>query len=126
MKFRHLLVAEDNPALRRALRLNLEAEGYDVRVAENGAQALKLQRERPAEVLITDLFMPDCDGFEAISGFRERFPGTLIVAISGEAKVVKAEMLAAAELVGVDATLRKPFEMAELLGTLAALEARPG
>src|SRR4051812_6617637 len=73
VKLHSVLIAEDNQDLRRTLKRGLEAEGYEVRVAANGAQALSLQRETPADILITDLFMPEADGFEAIAGFRRDF-----------------------------------------------------
>jgi len=123
VKLHSILIAEDNPELRRALKIGLEAKGYAVRIASNGAQALALQDAEPADVLVTDLFMPEADGFDAIRGFQERFPRTPIIAISGEAKVVKSDMLAAAALAGVHATIRKPFKMADLLRTLTDLEA---
>jgi CheY-like chemotaxis protein len=121
VRFQRLLVAEDNPELRRTLKLGLEAEGYAVRTAGDGAEAMESQTREPADVLITDLFMPESDGFEAIAGFRNRFPMTPIVAISGEARVVRQDLLLAADLIGVDATLRKPFRLSELLEILNQL-----
>jgi CheY-like chemotaxis protein len=117
-----ILIAEDNAELRRSLRLGLEAEGYEVRVASNGAEAMSLQQEAPADVLITDLFMPETDGFETIEGFHKTFPTTRIVAMSGSAQRVKREFLSVAELLGVDATLKKPFGMDALLKTLRDLQ----
>ena len=124
MKLIGVLIAEDNAELRRSLKLGLEAEGYEVRAAANGAEALALQDEDPADILITDLFMPQADGFEAIDSFRKRFPQTRIVAISGSVQHVRQEYLSVAELIGVDATLKKPFGMDALLKTLAGLQSR--
>jgi two-component system chemotaxis response regulator CheY len=123
VKLHSVLIADDNPELRRTLKRGLEAEGYEVRVASNGAQALSLQHESPADILITDLFMPEADGFEAIAGFRRDFPATRIVAISGEAERVTREYLSVATLVGVDATVKKPFGMDLLLNVLSGLQA---
>jgi CheY-like chemotaxis protein len=117
-----ILIAEDSAELRRSLKLGLEAEGYEVRVASNGAEAMALQQEAPADVLIADLFMPEADGFEAIEGFRRTFPKTRIVAMSGNAQRVKREFLSVAALLGVDATLKKPFGMDALLKTLNDLQ----
>jgi CheY-like chemotaxis protein len=118
---RSVLIADDDPSLRNALKLALEANGYDVRVAANGGEALALQSKAPADVLITDIFMPESDGFEAIDGFRKAFPGTKIVAMSGDAKRAKREYLSDAALIGVDATLKKPFQVGTLLHTLRSL-----
>lgn len=122
MKPTTVLIAEDSAELRRSLQLGLEAEGYEVRVAANGAEAMALQEDAPADVLITDLFMPEADGFEAIDGFRKKFPNTRIVAMSGNAQRVKREFLPVAELLGVDATLKKPFSLNALLKTLHDLQ----
>ena len=116
-----VLIADDDPSLRSALKLALETNGYDVRLAANGGEALALQRKAPADVLMTDLFMQESDGFEAIDGFRKAFPGTKIVAMSGDAKRAKREYLSAAALIGVDATLKKPFQVGTLLHTLRSL-----
>ena len=117
----NVLIADDDANLRSALKLALEANGYDVRLAANGGEALALQRKAPADVLITDIFMPESDGFEAIDGFRKAFPGTKIIAMSGDAKRAKREYLSAASLIGVDATLKKPFQVATLLQALRSL-----
>ena len=116
-----VLIADDNSQLRGAMQLALQAAGHQVRVAGNGREALELQREDPAALLITDIFMPESDGFEAISGFRQEFPETRIVVISGDASRVRQEYLPVAEMIGVDATLRKPFDMRALLRTVSSV-----
>jgi DNA-binding NarL/FixJ family response regulator len=65
--------------------------------------------------------MPDSDGFEAIDGFRKQFPQTRIVVVSGGAQITKRDYLPDAELIGVDATLQKPFDIETLLATLRSL-----
>ena len=119
---RSVLIADDDGGLRNALKLALEAHGYRVQVAANGSEALLMQRKDPADVLVTDIFMPESDGFEAIDGFRKAFPQTKIIAMSGDAKRAKREYLSAAALIGVDATLKKPFQIATLLQTLRSFE----
>jgi CheY-like chemotaxis protein len=114
----NIVVADDSVELRNAMKMALEAAGHSVRLAGNGSEALALQREMPGEVLITDIFMPDSDGFEAIASFHEEFPQTKIIAISGDAARVKQEYLSVAALLGVDATLAKPFDIKALLETL--------
>jgi CheY-like chemotaxis protein len=120
---RTVLIADDNETLRSALKLALEAAGYEVHVARNGAEALERQQAITADVLVTDLFMPEADGFELIATFRQRFPGTKIIAISGDARRIRGEFLSAAKLVGVDATLKKPFKFDKLVDTLRSLDA---
>jgi CheY-like chemotaxis protein len=118
---RRILLAEDDADLRLALKLSLEAAGYTVATAANAQEALAVQRREPAEVLVTDIFMPEGDGFEAIDAFRREFPATRIVVVSGGGQRGKADYLAAARLAGVDATLQKPFEIEVLLETLRRL-----
>jgi DNA-binding NtrC family response regulator len=118
---RRLLVVDDDADMRLTLKLALELAGYAVEVAANAREALELQRRAPAEVLITDIFMPDADGFEAIDSFRREFPHTKIVVVSGGAQFTKRDYLPDAELMGVDATLQKPFDVDTLLGLLNRL-----
>jgi DNA-binding response OmpR family regulator len=122
---RRLLVADDNRELALVLKLVLEDQGYEVRLAHDGWQALLQQRLVPSEVLIVDLIMPARDGFETIDIFRREFPGTRIVVISGGGRLHAALHLSSARLIGADATLEKPFGIKALLKILTALERRP-
>jgi DNA-binding NtrC family response regulator len=117
---KRVLVVDDDADMRLTLKLALELAGYTVEEAANAREALQVQRERPAEVLITDIFMPDADGFEAIDAFRSEFPRTRIVVVSGGAQFTKRDYLPDAELIGVDGTLQKPFDIDKLLGLLKA------
>ena len=118
---KRLLVVDDDADMRLTLKLALELAGYTVDVAANGREALEAQRRAAAQVLITDIFMPDSDGFEAIDSFRREFPRTKIVVVSGGAQFTKRDYLPDAELMGVDATLQKPFDVDTLLGLLNSL-----
>ena len=118
---RRILVVDDDADMRLTLKLSLELAGYAVDVAANAREALAQQRERPADVLITDIFMPDADGFEAIDAFRREYPGTKIVVVSGGAQFTKRDYLPDAELIGVDATLQKPFDVDTLLALLKGM-----
>ena len=113
-----ILVVDDNPDLGLTLKMALELEGYKAELATTGTQALALQRQKPAEVVITDIFMPDSDGFELIATVKREFPDTRIVVMSGGGQRLKRDYLSSAELMGVDATLQKPFEINDLLQVL--------
>jgi CheY-like chemotaxis protein len=117
-KGRRLLVVDDDADMRLTLKLALEIAGYAVEVAANGREAVARQKESPCDVLITDIFMPDADGFEAIDAFRKQFPRTRIIVVSGGAQFTKRDYLPDAELIGADATLQKPFDVEVLLKTL--------
>jgi CheY-like chemotaxis protein len=118
---KRVLVVDDDADMRLTLKLALELAGYGVEVAANGREALDRQKSSPAEVMITDIFMPDADGFEAIDAFRKHFPKTKIVVVSGGAQFSKRDYLPDAALIGADATLQKPFEIDTLLQTLRTL-----
>lgn len=113
-----ILVVDDNEDMCAFLRLVLENAGYDVRSAPEGARALALQRERPADLLITDIFMPILEGFETITRFKSDFPRTRIIAMSAGGSGMKHDYLSTAGLIGVDATLHKPFGTDLLLDTV--------
>ena len=121
---RRLLVADDSADMRESLRLVLERAGYEVALAADGERALALQRARPADVLITDIFMPESDGFEVIDAVRRGFPQTRIVVVSGGARLAKREYLLDAALMDVDAVLPKPFDVETLLRTLDTIQSR--
>jgi len=113
-----IILVDDDADQRLALRMALELAGYRVREAAHGAEALRLQRERSASFLITDIFMPEADGLETIVAFRREFPRTRIIALSGGGQRAKRDYLEAATLMGVDAAFHKPFEIDKLLDTL--------
>jgi CheY-like chemotaxis protein len=111
-----ILVVDDNQDICSSMQAALEGAGYEVRTAAEGAQALALQRERPADLLITDIFMPVQEGFETISRFKAEFPQTRIIVMSaGNVPGMQHDFLSTAGLLGVGATLRKPFDADELL-----------
>jgi DNA-binding response OmpR family regulator len=114
-----ILIVDDKDDVRSFMRVALEQAGYEVRTAPEGGQALALQRERPADLLITDIFMPGQEGFETITSFKTQFPQTRIIVMSaGTLPGLKHDFLSTAALLGVDATLRKPFDADELLAAV--------
>jgi CheY-like chemotaxis protein len=119
-----IILVDDNADHRLALKMALELAGYRVREAAHGAEALSLQRERAASFLVTDIFMPEADGFETIAAFRREFPQTRIIAVSGGGQRAKRDYLEAATLMGVDAAFHKPFEIERLLDALRLLGER--
>ena len=111
-----ILVVDDHADTRAFIQAALEGAGYEVRTAREGAEALELQNSRPADLLISDLFMPGTEGFETIRNFRQQHPQTRIIVISaGTVPGMKHDFLTAAGLLGVGATLRKPFSADQLL-----------
>ena len=121
-----ILVVEDERQLRRALGVNLRARGYDVALAETGAQALELAARHRPDVVILDLGLPDLDGTEVIEGLRGWTQVPIIVLSARHGEEAKVLALDA----GADDYVTKPFGMDELLArlraTLRRAEARGG
>src|SRR5688572_26225145 len=88
---RRLLVVDDNEDMRQTMKRLLERLGYEVEIAANGARALEMQHKVAADVLITDIFMPDTDGLETINHFRTTFPNVKIIAMSGGGASIRGE-----------------------------------
>jgi CheY-like chemotaxis protein len=100
--------------------LILSQEGYEVEGAADGQKGLAAQRARPADVVITDIFMPNQDGIETIAMFRKEFPALKIIVMSGDAKLAKdsAYFMTAREI-GVNGVLSKPFDEDQLLQAIS-------
>jgi CheY-like chemotaxis protein len=116
-----VLIVDDNDDLREVLKKALEQSGYAAHIAASGAEAIRVQKTLAADVLVTDLFMPDTDGFELIEKFRAAYPRTRIIAMSGDSMRTRRDYLHSAHLIGVDVTLQKPFEIDALVSALDTL-----
>jgi DNA-binding response OmpR family regulator len=122
---RILLVDDDDP-FRKMLRLTLVKLEHDVVEAGNGREALKLQRAGGADLLLTDLVMPDQEGLETIQRFRREFPAVRIIAMSGGGRINARDFLKIAGLMGAGHTLTKPFATTELTAAIDRLLAGLG
>jgi CheY-like chemotaxis protein len=79
-----ILVVDDEPSIRESLGMLLTSAGYDVTMAASGVSAVSHLDRAVADVIVTDLNMPGMSGMELISHVRTRYPGTSIVAMSGD------------------------------------------
>jgi two-component system response regulator MprA len=115
-----ILVVDDEPAVREALRRALELEGYDVELAEDGAQALeRLANGAPEpEAVLLDVLMPNVDGIEVCRRLREEGCTLPILMLTARAEV--ADRVAGLDA-GADDYVVKPFALEELLARLRAL-----
>lgn len=120
-----VLIIDDDLGIRRMLRGALERAGHRIEEAANGAEGMQRYRMAPADLVITDVFMPDQDGIETIQQLREEFPESRILAISGGSGGGSvggsSAALTDAMMFGADATLAKPFTVRELIATVAGL-----
>jgi CheY-like chemotaxis protein len=118
-----VLVADDDPSVRRVLERALERAGYEVATASNGAEALEAVAAAPPDLVVTDINMPDVDGIELLINLIER-GGIKVIAISGGGLFPKDELLADARLLGAVDIIAKPFEVEDLLARVAAALSR--
>jgi CheY-like chemotaxis protein len=120
-----VLVIDDNDDFRSLLTMALEREAFEVRSAANGQEALALLQAWPADVMVTDIFMPGKEGIETISEVRKQFPRMAIVAMSGRPSATEFDPLSIAAQLGAAKTLKKPFDIDELIGAVRQLSGRP-
>ena len=110
-----ILVMDDDRAFRGALRAMLEGAGYEVLEAADGAAGVRVYRERGADLVLVDIYMPVMDGLEVIPALRAEVPRPRLVAMSGGGRTGGTDILAMAIALGAERTLRKPFTPRELL-----------
>lgn len=115
-----LLIVEDEPHIASGLRFNLEAEGHQVTVAEDGEAALKIVAERPhgIDAMILDIMLPGIDGFAVAAALRARawLQPILMLTARGRAEDVLKGFEA-----GADDYLPKPFDLSILVARIHAL-----
>jgi two-component system KDP operon response regulator KdpE len=122
MSGERILVVDDEPRIRRALKIAVGGHGYEVEVAEDGEQALVSIAAHLPDALVLDLVMPGMDGFEVLTLVRgfSKLPIIVLSARGQESDKVKALDL------GADDYLTKPFGVEELLARLRAVLRRGG
>ena len=107
----NILIVDDEQSYRQLLSLVFESDGHSVRTANNGRHALELIQEEPADVVISDVKMPDIDGIEMLRAVRETSPDLGVVLMTAFASVETARE---AFKLGADDFIQKPFDVEEL------------
>jgi CheY-like chemotaxis protein len=117
-----ILLIDDDDAVRTMLRLTLNEFGHQVTEARDGAEGLKLLRNAGTDLVITDILMPEKEGFEVMLELRATHPSLKIIAISGGGRMISAkDYLAVAKAFGASKTLAKPFSNEALLAAIGEL-----
>jgi len=106
-----ILIVDDEQSYRQLLTLVFQEEGHSVRTGMNGRQALELIAEEPAEIIISDVKMPDMDGIQLLRSLRETQPQIGVVLMTAFASVDTARE---AFKLGADDFIQKPFDVEEL------------
>jgi len=114
----HVLVIDDDPGVRSFLRAALEWAGHEVSVAPDGHVGLRLFSQRPADLVILDIFMPHNDGLGVLLELLHEDPNAKIVVISGGGKNAEFEYLNDARALGAARALRKPIQVNDLIAVV--------
>jgi len=120
MPHRICLIEDDKP-LRTVLARFLKQAGYEVVEAEHGRQALQAMELTAAELVITDMIMPEMDGVETIVALRREYPKVKIIAMSGGGLRTADQYLQLAQLLGAQKVFSKPINPQELINTISGL-----
>jgi len=105
---------DDEPHIVRLIQVNLERQGYQVETANNGAQALAKIRESRPDLLVSDVMMPEMDGFELLANIRRDATLMDLPVIMLTAKAQDKDVMTGYQT-GADMYLTKPFNPAELI-----------
>jgi two-component system, OmpR family, KDP operon response regulator KdpE len=111
-----ILAVDDEPQMRRALKANLTARGYDVDVVPDGETAIRVAGERPPDLVILDLGLPGMSGIEVIEALRSWSKVPILVLSARDADPDKISALDA----GADDYVTKPFSIGELMARVRA------
>jgi CheY-like chemotaxis protein len=117
-----VLVIDDDPLFREIARELLIQAGYDVALAENGAEAARTEFDPAPGLAVVDMLMPERDGIETIRDLRGRWRGVKLIAVSAGSRGLEPNLLLrAAKAMGADAALEKPVDheaLVKLIGEL--------
>jgi CheY-like chemotaxis protein len=116
-----ILLIEDDESVRTVLYLTLVHYGHTVVEASNGREGLDRFRETKPDLVITDIVMPEKEGFEVLMKIRKKNPALKIIAISGGGLHNAAHYLHTAKLLGAAKVLAKPFSNEELMAAVNEL-----
>ena len=123
-----ILLVEDEILLREGIQEILEANGYKVIGAADGAEALEWLDQVPVTLVISDLVMPNMDGMEFVQRVRVRFPDLPIIIASGSPGTVMSRLgIDSIHIAGATTSISKPFKSSELVALIQRilLEANP-
>ena len=109
-----ILVIDDEPIVRTSCIRSLSPEGYEVKLASSGKEALELLENEPFNLVLLDLKMPDMDGIEVLKKIKDTWPDTKVVMITGYSTV---ETAVKTLKLGAFSYLEKPFTPDTLLET---------
>ena len=120
-----ILIVEDDQALRQVGKLVLESQGYEVHVAGDGFEALIALKRSLPDIIISDLSMPNMNGFELLSIVRRRFPTIPVIVISGQFSELTLPESVLADAFFAKGQYKPAALFEKILALLQELPARP-
>lgn len=110
-----ILIVDDDEVIRVLFSDILERGGHEIECASNGVHAVKMLKGQAFDLVITDVLMPNMDGFELISSVQKISPNSRVITISGGGRILSDKYLKVAAALGSTITLSKPVSSEELL-----------
>jgi two-component system chemotaxis response regulator CheY len=111
MPKRRILVADDDPDIRRTLQIGLEKAGYEVIEARDGEEATRLWRENGVDLIIADIYMPNKSGLQLIMELRAHNSTIPVIAMSDGGRNLNLNPMIYSEVLGSVRTIPKPFSL---------------
>ena len=120
-----VLIADDDPMISGMMQKLLQRQGISSKTVSNGREALQFLLGNPVELVITDILMPEVDGYELIPKLRKTSPNMRILAMTGNAPQFAFDMHHMARMLGADRVIGKPFELPDVLKVVNELLVAP-
>lgn len=121
----HILIVDDDGDLRQMLERLLVLKGHTVSSAGNGRSAIGIVENQTIDLVLTDILMPDMDGYELIGALRKQPVSPRIIAMSGGSGRLDSDyLLRMARSMKADKLLEKPLNLAEIDGVIAEVLGR--
>lgn len=118
---RRILIIDDEPYILLMLKKMLERAGYEVDLASNGREGMAVFEQNSADLVITDIIMPDKEGLELILEMKKKRPELKIIAMSGGGRISPESYLECARHFGAEKVFQKPFRQKEIISAVKEL-----
>jgi CheY-like chemotaxis protein len=116
-----ILLVDDDPDFRGVTRIAFTRAGYTVHEAENGNAAMAILAGQTVDLVVTDIIMPEADGYEVILRLKEQPSRPPLIAVTGGSLRLRMELPGMARLLGADAAFEKPVDLSALLAEAGRL-----
>jgi DNA-binding NtrC family response regulator len=117
-----ILIADDEEALRVVMVTELEGEGYFVRQAADGQEAINILNQESFDLILLDIKMPNVDGFEVLRFVKKQSPQTKVIVLTGFADLKNA---IESKKLGAEDFVSKPYDLVDLLTTVERVLGTP-